>query len=163
MNEVNNEAPIDSFFRPKSWQDAVQTWSKGGILASVELGGIGPGYEQAIQILVFEILGSWSGKGPVVTGGNYSPEYQAHFQTTAKRLNKVYEFSGAQCGAAKSLAASFINHGYRETLDEAGPDRLIMVSGKFPTPMNSDTHLWVDKSEFKTLKEKACKYDDLCK
>ncbi len=42
-------------------KDALAAWDRGEIVHSVEMGGIGPGYEQAIQILVSPGVGGFSG------------------------------------------------------------------------------------------------------
>ena len=44
-----------------TWREAADKWSAGEIVQSVDIGGIGPGYEQAIQILLFEIMNKWNG------------------------------------------------------------------------------------------------------
>ncbi|KKK93920.1 hypothetical protein LCGC14_2688070 [marine sediment metagenome] len=36
---------------PKTLDEAIERWDAGRSLFSVEMGGLGPGYEQAIQIL----------------------------------------------------------------------------------------------------------------
>ena len=36
-------------------KDLLDTWDSGSTIWSVEMGGIGPGYEQAIQVLMVEL------------------------------------------------------------------------------------------------------------
>lgn len=54
---------------------------------------------------------------------------------TVHRLNEAYGFSGAQVGAAKSLAYRVIRDGYDAFLDKAReqvPGRMIQVSNHWP-------------------------------
>lgn len=36
--------------------EALAAWDEGKIVTTVELGGLGPGYEQAIQVCAFEMI-----------------------------------------------------------------------------------------------------------
>ena len=41
---------------PKTLRELLSQWDRGEAVWSVSMGGLGPGYDQAIQILVMEIL-----------------------------------------------------------------------------------------------------------
>lgn len=41
---------------PETAADALARWDEGDTVFTVEMGGFGPGYEQAIQLLVFEMI-----------------------------------------------------------------------------------------------------------
>ena len=41
--------------KPKTVKEALVQWDNGGTLWTVEMGGLGPGYEQAIQIGTIEL------------------------------------------------------------------------------------------------------------
>lgn len=97
------------------------------------MGGIGPGYEMAIQGLAFEFMREFDGKIP--------PHDVEMSQEEIDRANKDADvvvgkfdgepwggFSGAQVGAAKHLASIVIRRGYRAALrDDEVKDRLIQV------------------------------------
>lgn len=118
----------------KSALDMLTRWDAGRSVFTVEMGGLGPGYEQAIQILVMELIRN-EGNKPI-------PEDEKGWRdwgiATIHRLNEICgDFSGAQVQAAKNLAARFIKFGPQETfksLRDAGQsDRIIQVSKHFPS------------------------------
>jgi hypothetical protein len=116
----------------------VKKWSEGGLVWTAELGGMGPGYEQAIQILLFEILARWPDHPKVeLTKENYHPEYIKHVDLVVKDLeSRIYSYSGAQVAAAKNTAYQFLIYGYDHMMDKLDLDRKIMVSRKFPSLEN---------------------------
>jgi hypothetical protein len=100
------------------------------------MGGIGPGYEQAIQVMAFDFLG-WMHSHPPEDGWDemkgdkwrmYSSECEEACKQTVKRIGP----SGAQFGAAMNIASVFARQGYAEALSMVGPDRHILVSKRFP-------------------------------
>jgi hypothetical protein len=105
--------------------ELVAAWDAGDIVHTVELGGLGPGYEQTIHILVFELLHS---AGPLPEDGKFG----TWGDDVVERLDKEHGFSGAQVGAAKSFAAAIIKHGMKRVREMAGKDRSILVSRRFP-------------------------------
>jgi hypothetical protein len=110
--------------------EAVTAWDKGESVWSVEMGGIGPGYEQAIQVLIFALLREFDGK-PLPAEG----EWKGWGDAVVHRLNDTCRFSGAQVGAAKNVAARMLKLGYGPALlDMKGhdADRLIQVSQVWP-------------------------------
>jgi hypothetical protein len=122
---------------PETVDDALAKWDAGESVFSVEMGGIGPGYEMAIQGLAFEMMRVIKDvELPPV--GCEIPE--ATELALDKRLDDVASrcdkepwggFSGAQVGAAKNIAMCVCRRGYRNALrDEAVKDRLIQVSKK---------------------------------
>lgn len=118
-----------------TWQEAAKTWASGGIVWSVELGGLGPSYEQSIQILLFEVLAAWGDRPfPVQASGTQTfPEvFSTHVDEQVKRLNDMLQLSGAQYGAAKSTAYQFMNFGYSEMMNKLPTERLIQVTRYFP-------------------------------
>ncbi len=115
---------------PTTPAEVVQLWDRGETLWSVEMGGIGPGYEQAIQVLIVELLRDH--------GGEPLPADDDHRwgDDTVSRTNKQCGgYSGAQVGAAKSIAYRIIRDGYQEFLRAAReqvPDRMIQISNVWP-------------------------------
>lgn len=117
----------------ETWQQATRKWKAGKTVWSAELGGIGPGYEQCIQILLWEILHTWGRKRlPKDDGNSFPGVYSKHVDGLANRLSKVYGFSGAQVGAAKTTAYQFMKYGYSEQMAKLPGDRWIQVSRNFP-------------------------------
>lgn len=118
--------------------EAIEKWNKGEVVWSAELGGLGPNYEFAIQMLLWEILASWKG-GTAIQGKTYSPEFSRHADQVTHKLNEVYGFSGAQVGAAWRTAAQFLTFGYPEMMKTLPEDRWIQVSRVTPRPPEVET------------------------
>lgn len=113
---------------------AVAAWKAGDIVWSAELGGLGPGYEQAIQVLLWEFMAAWGNRNlPEPEGENYPPEFVKAFDEVVHELSPTCGgFSGAQAGAAKGTAWNFLKYGYRHMMEKLPKDRHIMVSRRFP-------------------------------
>lgn len=119
----------DNPFIPETAQQALERWDRGDIVASIELGGIGPGYEQAIQILVFELIRD----NQPMPADKDDPIWRTWGDATVTRTDKaVGGYSGAQVGAAKHLAVHALKNGWRKTIDSVDKERRIMVSNWFP-------------------------------
>lgn len=118
-----------------TWQEAARQWKSGGTVWSAELGGIGPGYEQAIQVLLWEILARWGDSDvPGGSDGKYAEAYNVHVDKVVHELDEPCGgFSGAQVGAAKSTAYQFIRFGYKHVMDKLEKDRCIQVSKFWPS------------------------------
>jgi hypothetical protein len=111
--------------------EALAKWDAGEAVWSIEMGGLGPSYEQAIQILIFELVRD---AGPFE--GEQIP-YGWGERAITRANEGVGGFSGAQVGAAKGVAARFLTRGYDETLASVPDDRRILVSKRWaqsPTP-----------------------------
>lgn len=132
---------------PESAEAALKLWDAGEPVPTVEMGGIGPGYEQAIQILVFETLREaltyapsegWRAVDKILEGEeNSRRELHQEFNAAAERAIKrtdanVGGYSGAQVRGAKGLAWQFLTKGWEATFKEVEEDRRILVSKKFP-------------------------------
>lgn len=123
---------------PLTVDDALKQWDAGESVFSVEMGGIGPGYEMAIQGLVFEMLRELRYLTLPPVGAEVDRELSDEFirvsDEVAKRCDPLpwARFSGAQVSAAQSLVACIMRRGgYRAALrDEAVKDRLIQVCKK---------------------------------
>lgn len=117
----------------KTAADWLAAWDAGREVQSVEMGGISPGYEQAIQITTAEIL-RWLVANNEDTAQWVDPEKWA--RTRDKISNDVTKIghidrlglSGAQWGASISLATTFYKRGPSTAmLDDEIQDRLIQV------------------------------------
>lgn len=132
----------DNPFIPATATEALARWDRGEPVFTVEMGGMGPGYEQCIHILAFELIraliaAQWVTPRPYPAKG--TPEakrvreaWDAIVEPVIRELNKVNGFSGAQVGAAQNLAAKVWNDGWRAAVDAVEQDRHIMVSRAFP-------------------------------
>lgn len=112
---------------PRTVAEVIQCWDEGGSFRTVNVGGLGPSYDQAIQILVVEILRATLG--------------QAHdtdsFSDVAQKVcadidDSVGGLTGAQFMSGRSLAWRAYAVGWAEMLAEIPNDRFCMVSRDFP-------------------------------
>jgi len=122
-----------SFGPASDAREQLRRWDAGDSIWSIEMGGLGPGYEQAIQVLAIEIvrdnLDSPLPKGVTAWG-----------DSTVSRIDKKLPdgrysccgFSGAQVGAAKNLAYKWLEKGPAELLAAVPSDRHIQVSNFWP-------------------------------
>lgn len=99
---------------------------------SIEMGGLGPGYEQAIQITVAEVLRHLLEKG--YDAAKLQPHMDEIREASFKNETIMkLGLSGAQWGGAVNLASMLYRHGPIGVMkDERVKDRHIMVQRKFP-------------------------------
>lgn len=120
----------------KSSQDWLNRWDSGDSVWSIEMGGLGPGYEQCIHITAAEILRVMLDKQyDTSTWDKYWKEISNEIENTVLKVPRVEKLglSGAQWGAAMNLATMLYMHGPIKALtDERIKDRLIQVSKFFP-------------------------------
>jgi len=121
----------------KTNKELIDAWDRGESVWSIEMGGLGPGYEQCIQICIFELVRDMQDK-PLPT----EETWRDWGRETITRLDKDLGFSGAQVGVAKSIAHVILKDGYQATIDKAHieiPDRLIQVSKNYPRISDAPT------------------------
>jgi len=119
-------------------QDWLDRWDSGRTVWSISMGGLGPGYEQAIQVTVVEIIRH-------MLAANYvaeSWEDQEVWKADLKKIEawsyqdetiKKLGLSGAMWGAALNLACMLYHHGPIAVMtDKRVKDRHIQVSKNFP-------------------------------
>lgn len=113
-------------------------WDAGKGVWSIEMGGLGPGYEQCIQITAAEILrhlldakydaAAWDDKDTWKRDRETIDKYGF-----ANERVKALGLSGAQWGAAMSLATALYLQGPRKIMnDDKIKDRKIQVQRTFP-------------------------------
>jgi len=120
------------------WLD---TWDSGRPVPTIEMGGLGPGYEQAIQITTVELLRH-------MLSANYdSSEWMSTDSDSWKKdkdalntfghsssLINTLGLSGAQWGAALNLSTMLFMHGVAGVMNDTRvKDRRIRVSKGFPS------------------------------
>ncbi len=118
--------------------DWLDRWDNGRTVWTISMGGLGPGYEQCIQVTAAEILRHlldvkydteaweddevWSRDRDAIEKAGFANE----------QIEKL-GLSGAQWGAALNLALCLYRRGPRAVMtDERVKDRHIRVSKKFP-------------------------------
>jgi len=105
----------------KDAADLLSRWDAGRGVWSIAMGGFGPGYEQALQIASFEVLRH------LLNGGKIDAAEDALARVEYLGL------SGAQWGAARSLALAFHERGPRKVHEDFDSDRHIPASKFFPS------------------------------
>lgn len=117
---------------PTTVNEALELWDKGTPLMTLEMGGIGPGYEQCIHIGVFEIIRHFLKNPPLSSEAKEA--YPAIDEALTKiNIEKNLQLTGAQAGAIKSLAFHFFHYGYAATINTYKNKRGIMISRNFPS------------------------------
>lgn len=131
-------------WKTASNEDALAAWDRGDLVWTCDMGGMGPGYEQCIQIMAFEMLRAmlanpvedWT-KLTASEGGSADAwrEYRDKIDNdpTVKSVIEKLGPSGAQHGAAMNIASVFARHGYAKGMEMVPKDRRIMVQRNFPT------------------------------
>jgi hypothetical protein len=123
---------------PLTAKDALAKWDRGESVFTIECGGLGPGYEQCIQILTFELIRDYLGTELPIPKDEKNPTpadqkaWREWGDAAVTRCN--LGFSGAQVGAAKNLAFRALRDGWRATVKSVGAERHIQVSRTFPQP-----------------------------
>jgi len=121
---------------PQTLDEAIERWDKGESLFTVEMGGLGPGHEQALQIADMELIRGFKDKEINWAEVNEDPEplnKEMDEYMWADPTIKKLGFSGAQAGAAKYIASVFIRNGWEKGLEMAPKDRHIQISKNFPS------------------------------
>ena len=136
MNDFTQEQK-ESFYG-KDAAEWLRRWDNGEIVWSIEMGGLGPGYEQCIQIAAAEVLRYYLKTKPDV---NVFADQEKYTKFREKRdvemPNSVVDMlglSGAQHGAACNLAGFLYRFGPVAFTDKDKKleDRIIQVSKTFP-------------------------------
>lgn len=118
--------------------DWLKRWDDGRSVWSIEMGGLGPGYEQCIHMTAAEILRWFLEHKPDASLW----EDAEIWRTVRGEMDKAVMalplidqlgLSGAQWGAACNVACNLYKRGPREMMkDPAVKDRHIQVSRRFP-------------------------------
>src|SRR2546425_352652 len=103
MPEEQNS--IDYTGPAKDAREQLRRWDTGETIWSIEMGGLGPGYEQAIQTLAIEIVRDEIDK-PLPQG---KEDRHSWADATVSRVDA--QLPGAQVGAAKHLAWKWLTDG----------------------------------------------------
>jgi len=120
-------------------KEAVEKWDRGESIWSVEMGGLGPGYEQAIQVLIVELLRDNLDKEFPADNDKegwhaWGAAYDTWGDDTVHRIDESCGgFSGAQVGVAKNVALNILRKGYGKAMNDPRiRDRRIQISKFWP-------------------------------
>jgi hypothetical protein len=107
-----------------SLDEAVKAFKEGRSVWTIEMGGLGPGYEQCIQVLAWTIIERFNGKKIDAKTFNKAAD-----PIVSELDKKLGGFSGAQVGVAVNLAYHFLSEGYEGVLTNSQvKDRHIQFS-----------------------------------
>jgi hypothetical protein len=119
--------------------DWLRRWDEGKTVWSIEMGGLGPGYEQCIAILTAEILRIYLDKKYDFDAAEKDELIWNNIRKERDEIlfsNKVVSdlgVSGAQMGAAANLAGHLYRRGPVAVMnDPEVKDRHIQISRQFP-------------------------------
>lgn len=124
----------------KTAQELIDAWDAGETIWSIEMGGLGPGYEQALQVAAIEM----TRKAIYFKQcGDKEKDTEVFTMLCDEALklidDKLGGLSGAQYGAARYLAWNWITKGpetlykiYRDAEKEGKENRMIQVSNMWP-------------------------------
>lgn len=108
-------------------KEIMKVYDDGYPVYSIEMGGLGPSYEQVIQVSAFEIIKDLKFKCP------NKKQAEKVLDRSLMKIDKKMDMghSGATAGAAKWLAYKFMNTGYAETINTAPKNRLIQIDNRW--------------------------------
>jgi hypothetical protein len=134
-NDVNPPAAGAPTDDRSEARELLRKWDSGETIWTIEMGGLGPGYEQAIQVLAVEILRD-NIDSPLPT----NEDFREWGNSTITRID--YElpdgswscggYSGAQVGAAKQVAFRWLRDGTAKFHESVPDDRRIQISKFWP-------------------------------
>lgn len=115
---------------PKTWQDALAGWDSKEPVFTIELGGLGPSYEQCMHITIFEVL-------RMIGDMDISLHRDTQCDVIDKAIRSVNReedlgLSGAQAAMIRRFVYTVMNHGWHDTIVKYDSDRHIQVCRKWP-------------------------------
>ena len=120
---------------PETCEEALAKWDAGEPVFTVEMGGLGPGYEQAIHIVAMEMVRYFTTipELPPVEDETANRMLLHHLRNIAGIVGQeVGGISGGQADSAINLAFVTKRLGWRVAVRKVGPDRMIQVTKFFP-------------------------------
>ena len=124
--------------------EQLRRWDAGESIWMVEMGGLGPGYEQCIHVACMEVVRDLLGQ-PLPTEDSSEADKAQWREKVDAALHRADKFpgmgmSGAQAGAARNLAGFLLRYGPSKAyadLKANHPDRakdMIQVCRSWPNP-----------------------------
>ncbi len=123
-------------------EDVLKAWDSGEPIWTCEMGGMGPGYEQCIQLMAMEMFRAMVARPPADWDKLTDEDGRDAWRSYRDEIEKVPSVkstietlgpSGAQFGAAMNIASTFAINGYAKGMEKVPDDRRILVSKNFPT------------------------------
>jgi len=125
----------------KECVEILRNWDNDKLVSTIDMGGMGPGYEQAIHICAFEML-RYIIDNPIDFDKSDSDDGEEYWESYKKSRDaslyadgspcKELGLTGAQAGAAGNVSSMFFRHGPKKAVSMADNDRHIMVCRTFP-------------------------------
>jgi hypothetical protein len=117
-------------------EQVIAAWDNGDPVWTCEMGGMSPGYEQAIQLMGFEMLKAMIANPidwPDVSGPENREKLQKYYamiesDVAVEAIVEKVGSSGAQHSAAMNIASVFARKGYAAGMETVPEDRRILVS-----------------------------------
>ncbi len=131
--------PSNEFGPAVDAREQLRRWDAGETIWTIEMGGMGPGYEQAIQVLAIEIV-----RDNLDTPVPEKPPQDWGYSTVERIDRKLpdgsYSCGGFSVGAARQLAYRWLTIGPAALQAKSDKDRHIQASNIWPrvTPEVSD-------------------------
>lgn len=121
----------------KDCEELLSRWDEGRAVHTISMGGLGPGYEQVIHLLAFEMLRyllkhkpdpeTWQEPG-------VWEELRTDIDKSVEWASEKLGCSGSQYGAAMNIATVFYRNGPVKAMEMMkDKERHIMVSKNFPS------------------------------
>jgi hypothetical protein len=136
--------------KPNTVEEALAAWDRGDEVETIEMGGLGEGYEMAIQCVAFELMRALTTDPDLIRINASTADNQRFPEEFGKKLDSIISgldakdpetghyklggLSGAQVGAAKSMAVNLVRHGYANAREKV-PERLIFVRKQDPVKL----------------------------
>lgn len=118
----------------KTAQELIKAWDEGRTIPTIEMGGLGPGYEQCIQIAAVEFTRATL---DFKDTGNRQEDWDRFDVLYGEVLKKIDDdlggMTGAQYGAAKNLAWNWVHIGpeaFVEKYKAAGEGKRAIICSK---------------------------------
>lgn len=108
-------------------KEVLEKWDNNEPIQSVEMGGIGPGYEQAIQVGIFELARNLD-KSKLDDKKTAVEHLEKELRALYGKIKILEGLSGAQAAVIKTVAYQFVKYGYQHMMDKAPKSRVILVS-----------------------------------
>lgn len=120
---------------PSTAKEALRRWDADESVFTVEVGGLGPGYEQCIHIVVFELIRAFldDPSRMIQPDGKHFNDDAIGAVIRTIEETKHLGLSGIQINAAQSLAYRYLTEGYAASVNTASKGRHIQVSKHFPS------------------------------
>lgn len=129
--DKNNTNILQRVILFEKTQKSLVTWisdyDKGTIVKSIEMGGMGEGYELAIQECLIEILRSLQHLKPSEEPESFTVEVKDATNKAVAKLDETFGFSGAQVSAAQSLASFIWRNTLEKAFKEISEERIIKI------------------------------------